>query len=130
LWHTPPTSPAGGEAAAAVEQASRDYGAALASKDRQRVLDVLSPVAAIRTFLTAPSGARVLRDQNPEATAAAIAAGQAPRGNPTSAVSVLGIDGDIASVKLGSGAEAVYLHLALQEGRWRVVNTLNSAAGR
>lgn len=130
LWHTPPTSPAGGEAAAAVEQASREYGAALASKDRQRVLDVLSPVAAIRTFLTAPSGARVLRDQNTEATAAAVAAGQAPRGNPTPAVSVLGIDGDIASVKLGSGAEAVYLHLALQEGRWRVVNTLNSAAGR
>lgn len=130
LWHTPPTSPAGGEAAAAVEQASRDYAAALAGKDRQRVLDVLSPVAAIRTLSTAPSGTRVLRDQNTEATAAAIAAGQAPKGNPAPGVSVLGIDLEIASVKLGSGPDTVYLHLALQEGRWRVVNTLNAAAGR
>jgi hypothetical protein len=129
LWHTPPTSPAG-EAGAAVEQASRDYAAALTSKDRQRVLDALSPVAAIRTYLTAPSGARVLRDQNAEATAAAAAAGQAPPGNPSPGVSLLGVDGDIASVKVGSGPDTLYLHLALQEGRWRVVNTLNTAAGR
>lgn len=130
LWHTPPNSATGGEAGAGVEQAARDYAAALAGKDRQRVLDILSPVAAVRTLSTAPSGARVLRDQNTEATAAATAAGLTTRGDPAPVVSVLGVDGDIASVKLGSGPDTVYLHLALQEGRWRVVNTLNAAAGR
>lgn len=132
LWHTPPTPPAAGEAegAVAVEQASRDYAAALAGKDRQRVLDIVSPVAAIRTVWTAPSGVRVLRDQNTEATAALIAAGQATRANPAPGVAVLGIDRDIASVKLGSDRDTLYLHLALQEGRWRVVNTLSAAAGR
>ncbi len=130
LWHTPPASPAATDAAAAVEQASREYAAAMASKDGQRVLGVLSPVAAIRMLSMAPSGARVLRDQNTEGAAAAVAAGQGPRANPSPEVTVLGIDGDIASTRVGSGADAVYLHLALQQGRWRVVNTLSAPAGR
>ncbi|MBX7186691.1 MAG: nuclear transport factor 2 family protein [Vicinamibacteria bacterium] len=131
LWHTPP-APAVNDpsAAAAVERAARDYAGALASKDRQRVLDLLSPVAAIRSLVSAPSGARVLRDQNAEGVAAAAAAGQMPPGNPSPDVIVLGTDGDIASAKLGGGAEVIYLHLALQADRWRVINTLNAASAR
>ncbi len=125
LWHVPPAA-ADASPVDAVEQASRDYAAAVAGDDPQRVSAVLSPVAAIRTLVATPSGARILRDQVAEAAAAAAAAGQGARGNPKAAVTVLGVDGDIASAKLGSGPDTTYLHLALQRGRWIVVNTLNA----
>lgn len=125
LWHVPPAA-ADASQVNAVEQASRDYAAAVAGDDPQRVSAVLSPVAAIRTLVATPSGARILRDQVAEAVVAAVAAGKGARGNPKAAVTVLGVDADIASAKLGSGPDTTYLHLALQRGRWIVVNTLNA----
>ncbi len=125
LWHVPPATE-DVPPVTAVEQASRDYAAAVAGSDPQRVTAVLSPVAAIRTLVAAPSGAHILRDQLAETAAAAVAAGQGPRGNPKAAVTVLGVDGDIASAKLGNGPDTTYLHLALQRGQWIVVNTLNA----
>lgn len=131
LWHPPlPSPPPADQVRPAVEQAARDYAAALAGNDGSRVLAVISPVAAIRTLVSAPSGARVVRDQNTESTAAMVGAGQMPKGDAAPAVSVLGTDGDIASVKLGAGPATTYLHLALQGGKWIVVNTLNAMGGR
>ena len=131
LWHVPLAAPAAtNQVAPAIEQASRDYAASLAGSDGQRALAVLSPVAAIRTLVKAPSGALVLREQNTESTAAAITAGQMPKGNASPSVAVLGADGDIASVKVGTGSGTTYLHLALQGGKWIVVNTLTGAPGR
>ena len=131
LWHAPLPSPAATAAIApAIEQASRDYATALAGTDGQRALAVLSPVAAIRALVGAPSGARVIRDQNTESMAAAITSGQLPKGAAAPEVAMLGADGDIASVKLGTGASTTYLHLALQNGKWIVVNTLTSVGPR
>lgn len=128
LWHAPPPAP--GAIAPAIEQAAREYAAALAGNDGPRVLAVVSPVAAIRTVVGAPSGAHVIRDQNAETTAVGISSGQMPKGPAAPEVAVLGADGDIASVKLGSGAGTTYLHLALQNGKWMVVNTLASMGAR
>lgn len=130
LWHPPTPAPAPASAITpAVEQAARDY-AGLAAASSDRVTAVISPVAAIRTLVAAPSGARVVREQNAESIAAALAAGQMPKPADTPAVTVLGTDGDIASVKIGSGPATTYVHLALQSGRWLVVNTLNAAGPR
>jgi hypothetical protein len=131
LWHAPLPSPAATAAIApAIEQASRDYAAALAGSDGQRALAVLSPVAAIRALVAAPSGARVIWDQSAESLAAAITTQQMPKGAAAPPVVVLGADGDIASVKAGTEARTTYLHLALQNGKWIVVNTLTSMGGR
>lgn len=130
LWHAPPTSPADAGQNAAVEKAAQEYAAALAGNERQRAVAVLSPVAALRTFLASASGPGVLRDQNTEATVAVIASRKAPREDPVPSVTVLGVDVDMASVKLGTGPATTYLHLALMNGQWVVVNTLNAVTGR
>jgi hypothetical protein len=130
LWHPPPPSAHPAEAITpAIVQAARDY-AGLAAGAPERVAAVVSPVAVMRTLITAPSGARVVREQNAESMAAAIASGQMPKRVDTPPVTVLGADGDIASVKIGDGPATTYLHLALQNGRWLVVNTLNAAGQR
>jgi hypothetical protein len=122
LWHAPEASAASDTAS--VERAARDYAAALAGTDGQRAASLLSPVAALRTLMSGPSGARVIREANAGMVTAAIASGQMPKGVDAAAVRVLGIDGDIASAKIGSGAGATYLHLARMNGQWSVVNTL------
>jgi hypothetical protein len=128
LWHSPLPAPAAtAEIAPAIEQASRDF-AGLAGAPPGRVNEVVSPVAAIRTLMHAPSGAKVLRDQNTESLAAAIATGRLPKRPQVADLTVLGADGNIASVKVGSGPATTYLHLALQNGRWIVVNTLSAVA--
>ena len=129
LWHAPPANSAVAPGNAGVEQAVRDYAAALSGTDGQRALAMLTPVAAVRTLTKAPSGAQVIREVNTETLAAAIAGGQMPKSTAPAAVSVLGVDGDIASAKLGAGAGATYLHLGQLNGKWVVVNTLSRAGG-
>jgi len=130
LWHQPqpPAPPA--EAATTVEQAVRDYAEAMAAGDGSRLLMRLSPVAAVRALVSAPSGARIVRDQNTESLGAMLGAGQAPKDAAAAAIAVLGIDGDIASAKLGAGSGTTYLHLGRLNGKWLVVNTLTAAGGR
>jgi len=124
LWHQPPAAP-GAAAPAAVEQAVRDYVAALAGSDGQRVQAMLSPVAAIRGLVTAPSGAKIVADQNAESIAAAVASGRMPKAPAPPTPTVLGVDSDIASAKVVSANGTTYLHLAaMQGGKWLVVNTL------
>ncbi|HEX6973124.1 MAG TPA: nuclear transport factor 2 family protein, partial [Vicinamibacterales bacterium] len=61
LWHPPLPGPADPAAITpAIESAARDY----ASGDPQRTVAALSPVAALRTLMSGPSGTRVLGDQN------------------------------------------------------------------
>jgi hypothetical protein len=123
LWHPPLSSPAPPAGIVpAIEQAARDY----ASGDAPRVVAALSPVAAIRSLMPAPSGARILGDQNAESMAARLASGPMPKPAAAPAVTVLGTDGDIASVKVGDGPATTYLHVGLLGGKWVVVNTLTS----
>lgn len=126
LWHPPlPTTPAADTLTPMVEQAIRDYQAALAGTEGQKALALLSPVAAIRTLAIMPAGGRVLVDQNADTIATGIATGRLPRGAGQGAVAVLSVDGDIASAKIGGGTDTTYVHLAQQGGKWIVVNTLS-----
>lgn len=125
LWHAPvaaPSAPAG----EAVARAAGAYASALATGDPGALLAVTSAVANLRTL----SPSLVVLDRNLESTAAALTAGSLPKRESEPAVSVLGTDGDIASVKVGTGPAVTYLHLALQNGKWLVVNTLNAAPSR
>jgi Putative lumazine-binding len=125
LWHPPPAArpPQPSEALAS---AAREYAAAMADKDGQRLTAVVSPVAAFRTL----SASRVVMDRNVESTAAVIGTRTTVQAEVAAPVTVLGTDGDIASVKVGTGPAVTYLHMALQNGRWLVVNTLAAAPPR
>lgn len=125
LWHPPVSAPAT-PAAEAVKAAAREYAAALVSNDSAKLVAVTSAVAALRTL----SASGVIVDRNVESTAAAIATRTLLAGDGAVAVTVLGTDGDIASVKVGNGPTAAYVHLALQNGKWLVVNALTAVAPR
>jgi hypothetical protein len=130
LWHQPQPPAPSADAATTVEQALRDYLEAMAAGDRGRLLGRLSPVAAVRALVSAPSGARVIRDQNAESVASMSGAGQMPKSAAPAAIAVLGVDGDIASAKFGAGSGTTYVHLGQFDGKWLVVNTLTAVGGR
>jgi hypothetical protein len=130
LWHPPLATPPAATGNAAIEEAARNFAASLVGGDGQRALAMLSPVAAVRTLVSAPSGALIIRDVNPETIAGAITAGQMPKSATPLTVKVLSVDGDIASAKLGAGSAAIYVHLGQLNGKWVVVNTLGAAGGR
>lgn len=126
LWHAPPASPATADTAA-IETVVRGYAAALVTADAPALIGVLHPLARVRALALPPQNRpRIVRDQNPETIAAGLAAGQI-RSSGTVAdaqIAVLGVDDDIAAAKLTLGRSTTYAHLALQGGRWRIVNTL------
>ena len=126
LWH-PPLAAAPAADRAAVEGAAKDYVAALFAADGPRALALLHPIADLRTLAPAPQGRpRIVREQNTETMVAGLTTGQVKvAGRPEDAqVAVLGVDGDIASAKIQIGPMVTYLHLALQNGKWRIVNAL------
>jgi hypothetical protein len=131
LWH-PPVRDASGPAdadRAAVEQAVRTLTGALAAPDVSPLTKVLHPALAWRYFAAASDGSRIVVDQNLDTILAAVAGGQKlPTAGAT--IQVLGVDHDIASVKLTSPVMPFYLHLAKQKGAWRVVNVLGYPPAR
>jgi len=131
LWH-PPAKDAPGPAdadRAAVEKAVKALFAALGDGDATVVKAQLHPLLAWRYFAPASDGSRIVVDQNVDSVLAAVAAGQKlPATDLT--IDVLGIDYDIASVKLTSPAMPLYLHLAKQQGAWRLVNALGYPPAR
>lgn len=131
LWH-PPATDAGSAPDAdrpAVEQAVQSLIAALSDANLTSAQGLLHPVLAWRYFGQASDGSRIMVDQNADTVLAAIAAGQKL---PTTGakVEVLGVDHDIASVKLTTPVMPFYLHLAKQKGAWRVVNVLGYPPAR
>ena len=78
-------------------------------------------------WLPPPQGRpRIVRELNPETLAAGLSSGQGklPGTVEDARVAVLGIDTNIASARVTTGAQTTYLHLALFDGKWRVANTL------
>ncbi len=131
LWHVPVTDVTGPAEAdrAAVEQAVKTLVAALGAGDGARLQDLLHPVLAWRYFAQASDGSRIMVDQNADSVLAAAAGGQKlPTADAT--IDVLGVDHDIASVKLTTAVMPFYLHLAKQKGAWRVVNVLGRPPAR
>lgn len=131
LWHPPATDASGPADAdrAAVEKAVKALFGALGDGDATVVKARLHPVLAWRYFAPASDGSRIVADQNADSVLAAVAAGQKlPATDLT--IDVLGVDYDIASVKLTSPVMPLYLHLAKQNGEWRVVNVLGYPPAR
>ena len=126
LWHAPPSAAPTGDAKP-VEEAVRAFATALSKADGAAVLAVVHPLAHLRTYAGSGSRPRIVREQNAETLAAAVTAGQVklPVGADVQ-VTIQGIDDDIAAARMAVGPVAMYLHLARQDGRWRVVNTLNA----
>ena len=131
LWH-PPAGDASGPGDAdrtAVEQAVQTLVAALGAADGASLQHLLHPVLAWRYFAPASDGSRIMVDQNLDMVLAAAASGQKlPVADAT--IAVLGVDHDLASVKLTTSIMPLYLHLAQQKGSWRVVNVLGCPPAR
>jgi len=131
LWHPPvkDATDAADADRAGVEQAVKTLVAALGAADAKALQDVLHPVLAWRYFAQASDGSRIVVDQNLDMVLAAAASGQKlPVADAT--FDVLGVDHDLASVKLTTSIMPLYLHLARQKGSWRVVNVLGYPPAR
>lgn len=126
LWHAPPATSVDADGKS-VEDAVRAYAAAIAAADGPSVLAALHPLAHLRTFAGADGRPRIVREQNAETFAAAVSGGQVklPGALDGVQVTVHGRDDDIAAARLLIGPLTMYLHLASQDGRWRIVNTLS-----
>ena len=128
LWRPPtPTEKTPEGASQAVEKAVRGYVEALYLADGSRAVAMTLPVANLRAFVPAPQGRpRVIREQNPETLAAALASGQVklPGTADAAQVTVEGVDVNIAAARVAIGPSITYLHLAMTDGKWRIVNSL------
>lgn len=130
LWHAPPAA-ASPDETTAVSQAVRTLAAALTGAGGPDALSVLHPLAHLRVLTRGRQGRpRFVVEQNAEALVAGLArgAGKLPGAIEDAQIAVEGIDTDVAAARIVLGPTRTYLHLALQEGRWRVVNMLNWTA--
>jgi hypothetical protein len=130
LWHAPPTT-ASPDQTGAVNQATRTFAAALTGAGGPEALSVLHPLAHVRVLTRGRQGRpSFVVNQNADALAAGLArgAGKLAGAVEDAQIVVEGIDTDVAAARIVLGATKVHLHLALQEGRWRVVNMLNWTA--
>jgi|SRR5688572_21996918 len=131
LWHAPPPSAASTDETSAVSQTVRTFATALTGAGGPDALSVLHPLAHIRVLTRGRQGRpSFVLDQNAEALAAGLArgAGKLAGALEDAQIAVEGIDTDVATARIVLGATKIHLHLALQEGRWRVVNVLNWTA--
>ena len=128
LWHAPPAAGQKTDGATeGVERAVRAYVTALYTADVPGLLAVVHPQANLRTLAPPPQGRpRIVREQNVETLAAALAGGMVklPGKAEDAQVVVQGVDTDIAAAKLTIGQTPMYLHLAMTDGKWRIVNAL------
>jgi hypothetical protein len=130
LWHAPPSA-ASPDQAGAVNQAVRAFATVLTGAGGPEALSVLHPLAHVRVLTRGRQGRpSFVVNQNAEALAAGLArgAGKLAGALEDAQIAVEGIDTDVAAARIVLGATRVHLHLALQEGRWRVVNMLTWTA--
>ena len=127
LWHSPGSAAAPPRMTAIVEAVVRRLGESLIAGDPETASAVLHPRAHIRAFRAAAAGRpRVIRETSAEVLLANLAAGPQILQGPVTdlAVTVEGIDTDIASARMTLGTTTLRLQLTMQSGRWRVLNVL------
>ena len=130
LWHAPPSA-ASTDQTGAVNQAVRTFATALTGAGGPEALSVLHPLAHIRVLARGRQGRPAfVVNQNAEALVAGLprGAGKLAGALEDAQITVEGIDADVAAARIVQGSTTIRLHLALQDGRWRVVNTLNWTA--
>jgi hypothetical protein len=113
----------------AVKQVLVDFREAANAKDGDRAQRCISPEIIRRTYAPAgPGGKLILQDLTGETLLQVIRMGRAalPKDQPTPEVTVLDLYENMASVKSSRSNGIDYLHLAKQNGQWRIVNTLGT----
>ena len=127
LWHAPPAA-ATTDHAGAISQVVRTFASALTGAGGPDALSVLHPLAHIRVLARGRQGRpSFVVNQNAEALTAGLArgAGKLAGAVEDAQIVVEGVDTDVAAARIALGATKIHLHLALQDGRWRVVTVLN-----
>lgn len=111
--------------AAAIEACARDYIEGWYAGDAARMERALHPELAKRIVSRRPDGRSALQTMGAlslvQATRAR--AGKAETGKRAD-VKILDVFGRTASVRVDAEAWIDYMHLAQEEGRWRIVNVL------
>jgi hypothetical protein len=121
LWQPP--GPAGSEAdKAAVKRAVGEYFEGLYAVDTARIRAVVHPEFVRRTLRPAARGSLVLDDLNVDRLLGAPQHIAAVQGYT---VQVLDVQDRIASACVMQEGRATYVHLAEQNGRWRLVHMLS-----
>ncbi len=95
-------------------------------KNVEMAAAAIHPEIAKRTYYApAPGGPMTISELNGEMIRELVRMGRAAPPNPVeSEVTVLDVYDHIASVKVKRGEMVDYLHLAMQDGTWRIVNGL------
>jgi hypothetical protein len=129
LWHAPPPAAAADQPdqTGAVSQAVKTLVSAMTGAGGPDALSVVHPLAHVRVLAAGRQGRpRTIASQNAEALVTGLArgAGKLPGSVDDAQVVVEGIDHDIATARVQLGPTKIYLHLALMDGRWRVVTML------
>jgi hypothetical protein len=129
LWRPPVQQPAAASPKVSddVKKALLDLREAANAKDAERARSVIHPEIIRRTYTPAiPGGRLILQDVTGETLLQIIhmGCGAAPKDQPQPEVTVLDVYEDIASVKSSRPGSTEYFHLVLQNGHWRILNTL------
>jgi hypothetical protein len=121
LWQVPAS--AGSEVdQAAVKRAVGEYFEGLFASDAARIRAVVHPELVCRTLRPGARGSLVLDDLNVDRLLGAPVLVPAVRGYT---VQVRGVHDRIASASVTQDGRTSYVHLAEQDGRWRLVNLLS-----
>jgi hypothetical protein len=129
LWRPPVQQPTAAAAKEqdAVKQVLADVREAGNAKDAERVKPLIHPEIIRRTFAPGmPGGKMILQDVTGETILQIIRMGRsvAPKDQPQPEVTILDLYENMASVKSSRPGGTDYMHLAQQNGQWRILNIL------
>jgi hypothetical protein len=114
---------------AVIYQAVNDYYEGWYTPDTQRIAGCLHPGLAKRAIRQDGAGSEYLLHETNEMMLDATRQGGgslAPAGNKNWAITILDTYQEIATVKVNCPEFVDYLHLARQNGQWRIVNILGT----
>jgi predicted lipid-binding transport protein (Tim44 family) len=118
-------APAADPEAAAIEACARDYIEGWYAADAVRMERALHPELAKRIVARRPDGRSALQNMS---ALTLVQATRARAGKPETGqradVKILDVFGRVASVRVDAQTWIDYLHLAQEDGRWRIVNVL------
>ncbi|MBM4159662.1 MAG: nuclear transport factor 2 family protein [Ignavibacteria bacterium] len=129
LWRPPAQQPSGDaqQETDAIKKVMTVLRDGTLAKDAEAVQRVLHPEIARRAFVQyGPGGNMVVQEANGEVLLEVVRSGRAAQqlGQIEPEVTVLEVYEDIGSVKITTPRSVDYVHLAKQDGQWRVVNGL------
>jgi hypothetical protein len=121
LWQVPASAGSEGDRVAA-KKAVGEYFEALHAVDTARLRALVHPELVCRTLRPGARGSLVLEDLNADRLLGAPEQVPARRGHTAQ---VLDVQDRMASALVTQEGRRTYVHLAQQDGRWRLVNMLS-----